>query len=142
MNDNRIRLVPAMKKETPVLMTFKYDRKDFDCNYGDEADDQFALVFIVPEAIDRNAPAGSDMSFVKFDDCANIRREIVRDIHAGEVRRADDVRIALRQVPGLADVIQAHQFHHEVMHARQARFDKGQAVVPRVDVKEIGLERL
>ena len=76
-----------------MLMTFKYDRKDFDCNYGDEADDQFALVFIVPEAIDRNAPAGSDMSFVKFDDCANIRREIVRDIHAGEVRRADDVRI-------------------------------------------------
>jgi hypothetical protein len=42
---------------------------------------------------------------------------------------------------GLADVVEAEQLQHQVMDTASARLDHGQAVVARVEAKEICPER-
>src|SRR5207302_4922086 len=56
-------------------------------------------------------------------------------------RGADRLRLAQRQVVGLPDIVQIAELDHEVMDAVFAGSDEGEAVVARIDMKEIGLER-
>ena len=56
-------------------------------------------------------------------------------------RRADRPRLAQRQVVGLPDIVEIAELDHEVMDAVLAGSDEGKAVVARIDMKEIGIER-
>src|SRR3954467_14455202 len=56
--------------------------------------------------------------------------------------RADALGVGQRDVIGLPDVVETEQLDHHVVHAVLARFDEREAVVTRVDVAEIGAERL
>ncbi len=47
-----------------------------------------------------------------------------------------------RDIVGLADIVERKQLHHQVMHAVAAGLDQREAVMPRVDVEEIGAKRL
>src|SRR6516165_4121107 len=56
--------------------------------------------------------------------------------------RDADAILAQGNVVGLADVIEREQFHHQMMHAALAGLDQRKAVMARIDVEEIGAERL
>ena len=56
-------------------------------------------------------------------------------------RGADHLRLAQRQIVGLPDIVEITQLDHQMMDAVLAGLDEGEAVVARVEVKEIGLER-
>ena len=47
-----------------------------------------------------------------------------------------------REVVALADVVEIAGLHHQMMDAGLAGLDEGDAVVARIDVEEIGRERL
>ena len=57
-------------------------------------------------------------------------------------RGADRFRPPQREIVGLADVVEVIDFEHQVMNAVCAGIDEGERVVARIDVEEIGLERL
>src|SRR5262245_9120712 len=65
------------------------------------------------------------------------------DVVAGMAaeRDADALGIAEREIVALADVVEAVELHHHVMHHVDAALDEGDAVVARIDVEEIGRER-
>src|SRR5690348_6785321 len=67
------------------------------------------------------------------------RRDLIVGMTAE--RGADRLRLAQRQIVGLPDVVEIAEFDHEVMDAVPAGIDEGKAVVARIDVKEIRLER-
>ena len=52
------------------------------------------------------------------------------------------LRIELRDVVALADVVEREQLDHHVMHLALARLDQGEAVMARIDVHEAGRERI
>src|SRR5262245_32180830 len=56
-------------------------------------------------------------------------------------RDADALGIAESKIVTLADIVEAVELHHHVMHHVDAALDEGDAVVARVDVEEIGRER-
>src|ERR1700691_4625852 len=56
-------------------------------------------------------------------------------------RGADHFRLAQREIVGLTNVVQITQLEHQMMNAVLAALDKSDAVVARIDVKEIRLER-
>lgn len=66
------------------------------------------------------------------------RRHLVVGVPAE--RRADAVRIALRQVVCLADVIEVAKLDHQMMHAVGAGIDESQAVVAGIEMEEISFE--
>ena len=47
-----------------------------------------------------------------------------------------------RHVVGLPDIVEREQFHHQMMHAIAAALDQSEAMMPRIDVKEVGAKRL
>src|ERR1044072_5033330 len=57
-------------------------------------------------------------------------------------RRADAIGLHQRNVVGLPDVVETEQLNHQVMDPVLAGFEKREAVVARIDVEEICLERL
>src|SRR5258705_6224672 len=57
-------------------------------------------------------------------------------------RDADALLLAQSDIVGLADIVERKQLHHQMMHAVTAGLDQSEAVMPRVDVKEIGAKRL
>src|SRR5262249_41229665 len=65
------------------------------------------------------------------------------DVVAGMApeRDADALGLAEREIVALADVVEAAKLDHHVMDHVDAALDEGDAVVARIDVKEIGRER-
>src|SRR5258708_4129357 len=57
-------------------------------------------------------------------------------------RDADALLLAQSDIVGLADIVERKQLHHQMMHAVAAGLDQREAVMPRVDVKEVGAKRL
>src|SRR5260370_6964991 len=57
-------------------------------------------------------------------------------------RDADALLLAQSDIVGLADIVERKQLHHQMMHAVAAGLDQSEAVMPRVDVKEVGAKRL
>ena len=49
---------------------------------------------------------------------------------------------AERQIVALADIVEAEQLHHDVMHGVLAGLDEGEAVVARIEVQEPRDERM
>src|SRR5580693_3653149 len=68
------------------------------------------------------------------------RRDVIVDVAAE--RGADHFRLPQRQIIGLPDIVEIADLEHHVMDAVLAGVDEGKAVVARIDMKEIGLERL
>src|SRR3984893_11456449 len=56
-------------------------------------------------------------------------------------RDADTLLLAQGDIITLADIVKRKQLHHQMMHAVVAGLDRGEAVMPRVDVKEVGAKR-
>src|SRR5450432_4773724 len=56
-------------------------------------------------------------------------------------RNADTFFLAQGDVIALADIVERKQLHHQMMHAVLAGLDQSEAVMPRVDVKEVGAKR-
>src|ERR1700692_1463723 len=56
-------------------------------------------------------------------------------------RDADAIRLTQGDIIGLADIVERKQFDHQMMHAVAAGLDQSEAVMPRVDVKEVGTKR-
>src|SRR5579859_421690 len=67
------------------------------------------------------------------------RRDVIVDVAAE--RGADHLRLAQGEIIALADVVQVAQLDHQMMDAVLAGIDEGKAVVARIDVEEIRLER-
>src|SRR5438874_3578156 len=57
-------------------------------------------------------------------------------------RNADAILLAQRDIVGLTDIVEREQFDYQMMHAVATGFDQGEAVMPRIDVKEVGAKRL
>src|SRR5882724_6618057 len=57
-------------------------------------------------------------------------------------RDADALLLAQSDIVGLADIVERKQLYHQMMHAVAAGLDQREAVMPRVDVKEVGAKRL
>ena len=49
---------------------------------------------------------------------------------------------AEREIVALADIVEAEQLHHDVMHGVLAGLDEGEAVVARIEVQEARDERM
>src|SRR4051812_21616645 len=56
-------------------------------------------------------------------------------------RRRDSALFTLRKVVRLSNVVEHVELHHEVMNAALAGFDHGEAVMTRIEMKEVRLER-
>src|SRR5229473_973446 len=55
---------------------------------------------------------------------------------------ADAALFAERQIVALADIVEAEQLHHDVVHGVLAGLDEGEAVVTRIEVEEPRDERM
>ena len=57
-------------------------------------------------------------------------------------RDADAIFLRQCDVVALADIVERKQLHHQMMHAVPAGLDQREAVMPRVDMEEVGAKRL
>ena len=57
-------------------------------------------------------------------------------------RDGDAALLAEREIVALADIVEAKQLHHEVMHGVLAGLDEGEAVMARIEMQEAGDERM
>src|ERR1700729_23703 len=51
-------------------------------------------------------------------------------------RHADAALFAERKIVALADIVEAEQLHHDVMHGILAGLDEGEAVMARIEMQE------